>query len=281
MNRMANPLLSTALTGHSEEQPGRFRFFPLKPSCCPCIIQTMTLSEVWQVAAAVIASFGGGGAIVFALSGYLGKVWADRALQSQRAEGERQLEKQRQEYAQLNISFTHQLDLASKQVQAELDRIGLLHKLRTESEFQKLADLWKTIARLKVAFHRLPNTAYDTEKPDGEARHQSCLNWSKQFFERWRDAFELWNEEALSIPNDIYLMAAKLLQIANEELPLSLEYPDPFDKTHPELLEGSALADFLKKRSERAGDFGKKSDDLLDEIRKYLQGIKGASKSKV
>jgi len=240
----------------------------------------VSLKDAFPVAAAVIVSLGGGGAIVYKLSGYLGKLWAERALQSQRTEGERQLEKQRQEYAQLNISFTHQLELASKQVQAELDRIGLLHKLRTESEFQKLSDLWKTIARLKVAFHRLPHTAYDIEKPDSAAHHQNCLNWSQQFFERWRDAFELWNEEALSIPNYIYLIAAKILQIANQELPCSLEYPDPFDKTHPELLEGNALADILKKRSERADDFGKKSEDLLDEIRKYLQGIKGVAQSK-
>ncbi len=166
-------------------------------------------------------------------------------------------------------------------MQAELERIGLLHKLRTESEFQKLSELWKTIARLKVAFFRLPDTPYDTEGPESEVHHQSRLNGSKQFFERWRDAFELWNEEALSIPNDLYVKAAGTLQIATEELPLSLEYSDPFDKTHPELLEGTALADFLKKRSERAAAFGKKSEELLDEIRKYLQGTKASSPSKV
>ena len=60
----------------------------------------------------VIASLGGGGAIVFGLSGFLGKLWADRALEAQK-----------QQYAQLNLSFTHQLELASKQVQAELDRV--------------------------------------------------------------------------------------------------------------------------------------------------------------
>jgi hypothetical protein len=240
----------------------------------------VSLKDAFEMAAAVIVSLGGGGAIVFGLSGFLGKLWADRALQSQKAEGERQLERQRQEYAQLNISFTHQLDLASKQVQAELDRIGLLHKLRTESEFQKLSDLWKTIAQLKFAFHRLPHTAYDG-KTDSEAHHQIYLKWSKEFYERWRAAFELWNEEALSIPKDLYVMAAKILEIATDELGTSLEYPDPFDKTHSELLEGNTLADILKRRSGRTRDFDKKSGDLLDEIRKYLQGVKGEPQSEV
>src|SRR5580704_11559963 len=84
------------------------------------VTRSVSLKDAFEMAAAVIVSLGGGGAIVFGLSGFLGKLWADRALQSQKAEGERQLERQRQEYAQLNISFTHQLDLASKQVQAEL-----------------------------------------------------------------------------------------------------------------------------------------------------------------
>ncbi len=65
----------------------------------------VSLKDVFEVAAAVIVSLGGGGAIVFRLSGFLGKLWADRALQTQKEESERQLEEQRQQYAQLNISF--------------------------------------------------------------------------------------------------------------------------------------------------------------------------------
>ncbi len=38
----------------------------------------MTFADVVKVGAAVIVSLGGGGAIVFGLSGFLGKVWVDR-----------------------------------------------------------------------------------------------------------------------------------------------------------------------------------------------------------
>jgi hypothetical protein len=38
----------------------------------------MTFGDVAKVGAAVIISLGGGGAIVFGLSGFLGKVWVDR-----------------------------------------------------------------------------------------------------------------------------------------------------------------------------------------------------------
>ena len=58
----------------------------------------MTFSEIAETAASVIVSLGGGGLIVFGLSSYLGKVWANRVL-----------EKQRQENTQLNIQLTNQL----------------------------------------------------------------------------------------------------------------------------------------------------------------------------
>jgi len=54
----------------------------------------MHISDVFETAAAVVASLGGGGAIVWGFSGYLGKVWADRGL-----------ERQKHEYSQLNIAF--------------------------------------------------------------------------------------------------------------------------------------------------------------------------------
>jgi hypothetical protein len=229
----------------------------------------MTPKEILEVALTVIASLGGGGAIVFGLSGFLGKLWADRAL-----------EEQKQEYARLNISFSHQLELASKQVQAEIDRLGHLHKLRTESEFEKLSDLWKTVARLRFAFHRLPQTPYDPRGTDKEAHHQACLKWSNEFFERWRGAFELWNEETLSIPRSISFLAAQLLEIANKELDWVLKFRDPFDGTFGELSNGKALPDFLNERSKRAEDFNLKSEDLLAKIREYLEGNKARQPQK-
>lgn len=220
----------------------------------------MSAYDVWKVAGAVIASLGGGGVIVLGLSGYLGRIWAERGL-----------EKQKQEYAQLNIAFTHQLDLASKQVQIELDKVGHLHKLRIDSEFQKLGALWKSMARLRFAFSGLPRE-HDDQASNKEARHQSNINASNRFFERWKEAFELWNEEALAIPKDIFGVATELLSIANDEVTLVLEHKDPFDRSSTELSDDKRLSDFLEKRKQRNEDFLSKSMKLLAMMRTYLDG---------
>ena len=46
----------------------------------------MNVSAVWEVALAVVGSLGGGAALVFALSNWLGKMWANRILEAHKAE---------------------------------------------------------------------------------------------------------------------------------------------------------------------------------------------------
>jgi hypothetical protein len=41
-------------------------------------------TEPFEIAQAVLLSLGGGGAIVFGLSSFLGKVWAQKILQSEK-----------------------------------------------------------------------------------------------------------------------------------------------------------------------------------------------------
>ncbi len=93
----------------------------------------MTFEDIIKITATVMASLGGGGAIVFGLSTFLGKLWADRTL-----------ENQRQEYAQLNMQMQH-----------SLEALGLFHSLRTKEEFERLAKLWKSFANLSFAFHAM------------------------------------------------------------------------------------------------------------------------------
>jgi hypothetical protein len=226
------------------------------------MIPSMNANDALKIAGAVVASLGGGGAIVLGLSGYLGKIWADRGL-----------ERQKQEYAQLSIVLTNRLELASKQVQVELDRLGLLNKLRSESEFQELVELWKGVARLRFAFSKLPNEKYNLQSPDDAATHHRVyLKASAEFEKRLGEVFELWNEKALSIPQGILQMSTQLVNIAEDEWVPVQRYPDPFDGTALELSDEKALADFMERRSKHWKDFASKSEDLLAAMRKHLQG---------
>jgi len=166
----------------------------------------MQISEVLQIAAAIIVSLGGGGSIVFGLSGYLGKIWADRGL-----------ERQKHEYSQLNIAFQNQLDMASRRIQVELDALGLIHKLRTQEEFDRLKGLWKRIANLRIYYGKLA--------PSGLGFYYAGNDKQKSYEEEVRRQFETWlndtsmflTEEMLFIPKHISEIAMKALLAAVEE----------------------------------------------------------------
>lgn len=68
----------------------------------------MNWQDVLKVSTAVVASLGGGGALVYGLSGFLGKLWAERALQDDR-----------QRFTQLNLKLESELQNASRRFQVE------------------------------------------------------------------------------------------------------------------------------------------------------------------
>lgn len=59
-------------------------------------------SIIWSTAGAILVSLGGGGVIVFALSSWLGKVWATRMADAERARFARELEYYKSELQQLS-----------------------------------------------------------------------------------------------------------------------------------------------------------------------------------
>lgn len=58
----------------------------------------INMEDIWNIAFAVITALGGGAAIVFALSSWLGKVWANRILESDKA-------KYQKEFAELKAEL--------------------------------------------------------------------------------------------------------------------------------------------------------------------------------
>jgi hypothetical protein len=225
------------------------------------IIPVMNQAEIWNVAAAVIAAVGGSGAIIFGLSSYLGKRWADRAL-----------EKQKQEYSQLNIAFTHQLGLATRRIQIELDTIGHLHKLRTESEFEKIRELWRCVASLQAAYSGLPKSGYHLAFEDEALNKKHRIQASFDFSKRLTDTFEVWSRELLSIPEDIAKLAEELIRIARHEELVAIQFPDPYDNAAMAVFAGTSRREFWDQRNERVEQFEARAKELLAMMRKHQQG---------
>jgi hypothetical protein len=222
------------------------------------MIHEMNQADIWNVAAAVITAVGGGGAIVFGLSGYLGKVWADRGLA-----------KQKQEYAQLNIAFTNQVEIATRRLQIELDAVGHLRKLTIESEFEKLNALWKSLAAVEITFGTLPRADMTLGNFTDEQKQKYCFDLSMNFSTCANEARTVWRQEALSIPPHIEKETAAILLVANKEQMSTLDHTYPLDSAS--FSNSEAQKRFFDSRAARYEEFLTKMNELKDMIRKHLK----------
>jgi len=229
----------------------------------------MRLSEVLEIAASIIASLGGGGAIVFGLSGYLGKIWADRGL-----------ERQRHEYSQLNIAFQSQIDVASRRLQVELDALGLVHKLRTQEEFNRLAGLWKRVANLRNSFAGLAQLGITLAPGDAEERKKWNLNKREQFDTCLNDALMFLAEEALFIPKHICVVAESATRAAVLEQ-YNFAGVGPYVETEISTLssreEVSGIVEmrqqYSKAKAEAFKEFSEAIEQLETLMRRHIAGI--------
>ena len=72
------------------------------------------MSEILQIAATIIAAVGASGGIIAGISGWLGRIWASRLMEADRARHSQELE-------QLRASLKSEQDQRMKQLQNDLD----------------------------------------------------------------------------------------------------------------------------------------------------------------
>jgi hypothetical protein len=123
--------------------------------------------DVLKVVVGVIASLGGGGAIVLGLSGWLGRVWAERLMERERHEYAQALESDRAKYGRELEELKAKYEHTHRRLQAELEKTIYGHQLKTQTEFNALRELWRRVPPLEDALQwvRAARTLGNTEVP--------------------------------------------------------------------------------------------------------------------
>ncbi|QFU22728.1 hypothetical protein FM038_011555 [Shewanella eurypsychrophilus] len=72
-------------------------------------------TEAFEIAQAILLSLGGGGVIIFALSSFLGKMWAQRILQCEKSEHDKELSEFKSQLDTLvqkrSLNYQHKIEL--------------------------------------------------------------------------------------------------------------------------------------------------------------------------
>lgn len=94
----------------------------------------MTWQTVLEIVATVIASVGGAGAIIWALSSFFGKMWANKILEKQKAEYQKDIEE-----------YKSALSRELENVKATNERLTYISKVQYDIEISAIKDLTREI----------------------------------------------------------------------------------------------------------------------------------------
>ena len=112
----------------------------------------MSFLDALKIAGAALASIGSASAIVWALSSWLGKVWASRILEQDRVKYAREIEQLKAEYGR-----------EIEGLKTELEKTVFVSRIQFETEFKALACSSMDLMRWKAI--RLMNQC---QKPRGD-----------------------------------------------------------------------------------------------------------------
>ncbi len=91
----------------------------------------MNTEEVFTISAAILGSVGGAAAIIFGLSSWLGKVWANRILEKDK------------------LKYTTELEKIKTELQGASQKQNLIFSLYFEGQFKLYNDLWISLSELQ------------------------------------------------------------------------------------------------------------------------------------
>jgi hypothetical protein len=187
----------------------------------------MSISEVWSVALAVLASIGGGGILTVGLSSWIGKVWADRilerekaSLQKQFAEAKLELDKSLHRH---NVAVTR---IDTQRVEAIRDLYGALIA-------------WNEVVWLILA----PNNFETRNYPDA-INHYTA--WNKALLQRSQALEQVAMRTAIYFSEDTYQTIARCGLAASI---MSIEFADAVEK-HADLETGLHFNQIEEARAE-------------------------------
>ncbi len=97
----------------------------------------MSMDEIFKVSGAILASVGGAAAIIFALSSWLGKVWANRILEKDK------------------LAYSSELERIKNQLRTDAEKQQFIFYLYFEGQFKLYNDLWVSISELQSEVEKL------------------------------------------------------------------------------------------------------------------------------
>ncbi|WP_233585111.1 hypothetical protein [Corallococcus sp. CA054B] len=172
----------------------------------------MRSTELWNLVSAVLLSVGGAGALIFGLSSWIGKVWANRILEREKLAIQRELHALQAESSQRLHELKERTDILIKNLEAEHSRKHRVHNLQFTKEFELYTLTWKALNDLKIKTLSLH---------PAEGINEKLSHRVKEFADAWRSATDIIEEHQPFFPKEVY---EKVRELAGSSLDEALKW---------------------------------------------------------
>lgn len=150
----------------------------------------MELNDLLKLSATILASIGGAGVIILALSSWLGKVWANRLMESQKHENQVKLTKLSEEIKAANSTDLEKLRL-------KLELFSHSKKLGVDHEYEQKKKIKEVISKYKVVLIE-----------SAESLNHRIWNLNTNLKEMWHEKKDIDIEEQYYLYSFVYRFIA-------------------------------------------------------------------------
>lgn len=180
------------------------------------------MKDIFEIISAVLLSIGGGGAIVFALSSWLGKIWATRIL-----------EKEKNEYTKDIEKYKTQLEKEITNLNFNNEKAIFVTKLQYEKEFAIYLELWEDLSEctqrtllLYPTLENMPSNEKEREKYQSE-KYSSYVEAYNQYLKTMNKYAPFYNDSFDEVLEKIRYDCASIGSIFNA-YNFEVKYSDSF-----------------------------------------------------
>jgi len=223
----------------------------------------MSWNEVFQTALAVIASVGGSAVIIGAFSSYLGKIWADKYIESIRTKNQKEIDDYKSQLdtkAQQNletIKNAHQKQLENYKSQLDLFKENSLRY--SGQQFQLYNKLWHTLYDLKLKADLLWDTASPTNL--------------KSFSKQLKDTIDEVEKSFLFIEDNHYLRLKELLEQFSTYRLGKKELIEIRSMTNTSSISPNDIATLISGNEGLKRDYEMLIENIRNEFKRQIRGV--------
>ena len=169
------------------------------------------MEEILKIAATIIASVGGGGAIIWFFSSLIGKLWADRLLQKKSHQFEKELE-----------SYKTDLSLVTEKYKTEAEKLTYISKIQFETEYNIYQEIFEALFDFTDSSSRL-FPRFDSIPIDPEEQQKEYERRYKFYCESFNKYSKIVEINAPFIPEEIY---DRFIELRKQAQSIACLYPD-------------------------------------------------------